>query len=43
VLAGYILGSSVQGIDHYLLPIIAVVVIVSLIPVVLEARKQQRR
>ncbi len=43
VLAGYVLGSSVKGIDHYLLPIIAVVVIVSLIPLVLEARKQQRR
>ena len=42
VLAGYILGSSVQGIDHYLLPIIAVVVIVSLIPVFLEARRQTR-
>jgi membrane-associated protein len=42
VLAGYILGSSVAGIDKYLVPIILVVVAVSLIPVVLEARRQTR-
>jgi membrane-associated protein len=42
VLAGYILGSSVSGIDKYLVPIILVVVAVSLIPVVLEARRQTR-
>ncbi len=35
-LAGYALGSSVSNIDRYLLPIIALVVIVSLIPVLLE-------
>lgn len=42
VLAGYILGSSVSGIDHYLLPIIAVVVILSLLPFVFEALRQRR-
>jgi len=31
-LAGYALGSTIPGIDTYLLPIIAVIVIVSLIP-----------
>lgn len=41
VLAGYVLGNTVSGIDHYLLPIIAVIVVVSLIPVVLEARRQK--
>jgi len=35
-LAGYALGSTIPGIDTYLLPIIAVIVIVSLIPVGLE-------
>jgi membrane-associated protein len=41
VLAGYILGNSVSGIDHYLLPIIAVIVVLSLVPIVLEARRQR--
>jgi membrane-associated protein len=41
-LAGYALGSSVKNIDRYLLPIIAVVVIVSLIPVMLEIRNARR-
>ncbi|MFB7775372.1 DedA family protein [Streptomyces bauhiniae] len=36
VLAGYGLGASVPNVDRYLLPIIAVIVIVSLIPVGLE-------
>lgn len=38
-LAGYALGSTIPGIDTYLLPIIAVIVIVSLIPVLLELRR----
>ena len=38
-LAGYELGSRISGVDTYLLPIIAVIVIVSLIPVALEARR----
>ena len=41
VLAGFVLGSSVSGIDHYLLPIIAVVVVLSLLPLVFEARRQR--
>jgi membrane-associated protein len=46
VLAGYALGSTIPSIDTYLLPIIAVIVIVSLIPVGLElfrARSASRR
>ena len=35
-LAGYALGSTIPSIDTYLLPIIAVIVIVSLIPIGLE-------
>ncbi|MBV8949637.1 MAG: DedA family protein, partial [Actinobacteria bacterium] len=41
-LAGFGLGSSVKNIDKYLLPVIAVVVVVSLIPVVLEVRKARK-
>ncbi|KJK58695.1 membrane protein [Saccharothrix sp. ST-888] len=42
VLAGYGLGSSVTGIDRYLLPIIGLVVVVSVIPVVLEILRARR-
>jgi membrane-associated protein len=42
VLAGHLLGSQIPGIDKYLLPIIAVIVIVSLIPVGLELLRQRR-
>ena len=42
VLAGHLLGSRIPGIDQYLLPIIAVIVVVSLIPVGLEILKQRR-
>ena len=45
-LAGYALGSTIPSIDTYLLPIIAVIVIVSLIPVGVElfrARSASRR
>ncbi len=41
-LAGHALGSSIPNIDHYLLPIIALVVVVSLIPVALEIRRARR-
>ena len=41
-LAGYLLGSHIPGIDTYLLPIIAVIVIISLIPLVREARRNLR-
>ncbi|MYV43086.1 DedA family protein [Streptomyces sp. SID1328] len=42
VLAGYGLGASVPNVDRYLLPIIAVIVIVSLIPVGLELLRSRR-
>jgi membrane-associated protein len=41
-MAGYLLGSSIHNIDHYLLPIILLIIIVSLIPVVLEIRRGRR-
>ena len=41
-LAGHALGSTIPNIDHYLLPIIGLVVVVSLIPVALEVRKARR-
>lgn len=41
-LAGYALGSSVPNIDKYLLPIIAVIVIVSLSPLALELLRRRR-
>ncbi len=39
---GYILGDTVPNIDKYLLPIIAVVIALSLLPVLLEWRKARR-
>ncbi|MGW5274576.1 DedA family protein [Streptomyces sp. NPDC004044] len=42
VLAGYALGASVPNVDRYLLPIIAVIVVVSLIPVGLELIRSRR-
>lgn len=41
-LAGYWLGSTVHNVDHYLLPIVAVVVIVSLIPIAVEILRARR-
>ena len=41
-LAGYALGSSIPGIDKYLLPIIALIVVVSLTPIALELRRTRR-
>ena len=43
VLAGYFLGRHIPGIDQYLLPIIAVVVAVSLIPIVIEIVRDRPR
>ncbi|MFI6157167.1 DedA family protein [Kitasatospora sp. NPDC051170] len=43
VLAGYALGSSVPNVDHYLLPIVALVVVVSLLPLALELLRSRRR
>ncbi|MCU1688869.1 MAG: hypothetical protein JWN20_797 [Jatrophihabitantaceae bacterium] len=42
ILAGYALGSRISNIDHYLLPIVAIIVIVSLIPVALELVRSRR-
>jgi membrane-associated protein len=41
-LAGYALGSTIPSIDTYLLPIIAVIVVVSLIPVGVELLRARR-
>ncbi|MDN5918036.1 MAG: DedA family protein [Pseudonocardia sp.] len=43
VLAGYGLGAAVPGVDAYLLPVIAIIVIVSLIPIALELQRERRR
>jgi membrane-associated protein len=43
VLAGYALGASIPGVDAYLLPVIALIVIVSLIPLGLEILRERRR
>src|SRR5260370_22228199 len=40
--AGYGLGSAIPGVDQYLLPAIAVIVILSLLPLVFEARKARK-
>ena len=41
-IAGFVLGDHIKHVDRYLLPIIAVIVIASLIPPVLEYRKHRR-
>jgi membrane-associated protein len=41
-LAGYVLGETVPSIDKYLLPIIALIVAVSLLPVVIEYLRARR-
>ncbi|MFD5065091.1 MULTISPECIES: DedA family protein [unclassified Streptomyces] len=43
VLAGYGLGASVPDVDRYLLPIVAVVVVVSLIPLAAELLRSRGR
>jgi hypothetical protein len=35
-MTGYALGSTISSVDKYLLPIIAVIVVVSLLPLVIE-------
>ena len=42
VLAGHLLGSQVPGIDRYLLPVIAMIVVLSLIPVGFGVARQRR-
>ena len=41
-LAGFYLGKHVKNVDHYLLPIIALIIVLSLIPPALEYRKHRR-
>ncbi len=41
-LAGYALGSSVPNVDRYLLPMVAVIVALSLIPVASEVYRSRR-
>ena len=43
VLAGYALGATIPGVDAYLLPVIALIVIVSLVPLALEVLRERRR
>lgn len=42
-LLGYFLGSSIPGIDKYLLPIIAVIILVSVLPPALHLLREQRK
>ncbi|MGW3467852.1 DedA family protein [Saccharopolyspora sp. NPDC000995] len=42
LLAGYFLGTSVPSIDDYLMPMIAVIVMLSLVPVALEVYRSRR-
>jgi membrane-associated protein len=41
-LAGYWLGSHITNIDHYLLPVVAVIVALSLLPLLLEVTRRRR-
>jgi membrane-associated protein len=41
--AGYVLGKHIHNVDKYLLPIIALIIALSLIPVALELRRSRRR
>ena len=40
-LAGWQLGSHIHNVDHYLLPIIAVIIVASLVPVALELKRER--
>ncbi|MFD5541388.1 DedA family protein [Streptomyces sp. NPDC127079] len=42
VLAGYALGSSVSQIDDWLLPLVGVIVVLSVVPLLVEARRAHR-
>ncbi|MER5726736.1 DedA family protein [Streptomyces sp. NPDC002138] len=42
VLAGYALGSSVPDVDRYLLPIVALIALVSLLPLAIEMLRSRR-
>lgn len=40
--AGYFLGKTIPNVDRYLLPIIGVIILVSVVPPLLEIRRQRR-
>lgn len=40
-LLGYFLGSSIPNVDHYLLPIVGVIVIVSILPAIIHLMREQ--
>lgn len=42
-LAGYLLGAAIPGIDQYLLPVVALIVVVSLLPLALEVVRSRRQ
>ncbi|MFE3547934.1 DedA family protein [Streptomyces kronopolitis] len=42
VLAGYALGSSIPNVDRYLLPLVALIVLVSLLPLAREVLRSRR-
>ncbi len=42
-LAGFWLGSTISNVDHYLLPIVALVVVLSLLPIAVEVLRARRR
>ncbi|MEU1599654.1 DedA family protein [Streptomyces sp. NPDC005708] len=43
VLGGYGLGASIPNVDHYLLPLVGLIVAVSLLPLALEVLRARRR
>lgn len=42
-ITGYLLGSRIPDIDHYLLPIVAVVVVLSLVPIAIEVLRARQQ
>jgi membrane-associated protein len=44
-IAGYVLGEAIgaNNVDKYLLPIIAVIIVLSILPPVIEALRERRR
>jgi len=42
-LAGFYLGKHIKNVDHYLLPIVVLIVLLSMVPPALEYRKHRRR
>ena len=41
-LLGYFLGSTIPNIDHYLLPIIVLIIVISFMPIVIEYMKSRK-